>query len=37
MLAWNYRGDDGELLEPKPNALGMAHGRPVAVDYGNVE
>jgi hypothetical protein len=39
MLAWGYRGptDDGSPFEPKANDWGWLDGRPVAVDYANLE
>ena len=39
MLAWNYRGpgDDGEPFESKADAWGWHDGRPVSVDYANLE
>jgi hypothetical protein len=39
MLAWDYRGpgDDGHPFEPKPLDWGWLNGRPVALDYANLE
>jgi hypothetical protein len=38
MLAWDYRGPgDDSPLEPKANDWGWLDGRPVAVDYANLE
>ena len=39
MLAWDYRGpgDDDAPFEPKADAWGWLDGRPVAIDYANLE
>jgi hypothetical protein len=37
--SWDYRGpgDDGSPFEAKANAWGWLDGRPVAIDYANIE
>ena len=39
MLVWDYRGpgDDESPFERKANDLGWLDGRPVAVDYANLD